>query len=111
MFEINEYVNSRKALKQGCHKDLKTKFPDFSLSSTKILTKVSPDQLQAILEMTDTKNTRDSQSEKIKNIFQKYFKNKGLDIIVNCNMKIVNYLVVDTSFIKRQMRGTSSDNE
>ena len=26
--------------------------------------------------------------------FQKMFKNKGLDIIVNCNMKIVNYLGV-----------------
>ena len=41
-------------------------------------------------------------SEKEKNIyiyiyklnFQKMFKNKGLDIIVNCNMKIVNYLGV-----------------
>ena len=37
------------------------------------------------------KNTSGSQSEKIKNTFQKIFKNKGLDIIINCNMKIVNY--------------------
>ena len=26
--------------------------------------------------------------------FQKMFKNKGLDIIINCNMKTVNYLDV-----------------
>ena len=37
------------------------------------------------------KNTSGSQSEKIKNTFQKIFNNKGLDIIINCNMKIVNY--------------------
>ena len=43
-----------------------------------------------------------NQKKKKKNIyiyiyklnFQKMFKNKGLDIIVNCNMKIVNYLGV-----------------
>ena len=40
------------------------------------------------------KNTRGPQSEKIKKTFQKVFKNKGLDIIINCNMKIVNYLDV-----------------
>ena len=38
LFEINEYVNSRKDLKQGCHKDIKTKFPDFSLRFTETLT-------------------------------------------------------------------------
>ena len=38
------------------------------------------------------KNTSGPQSEKIKKTFQKMFKNKGLDIIINCNMKIVNYL-------------------
>ena len=40
------------------------------------------------------KNTSVLQSEKIKNSFQKIFKNKGLDIIINCNMKIVIYLDV-----------------
>ena len=32
--------------------------------------------------------------KKNKKTFQKIFKNKGLDIIINCNMKIVNYLDV-----------------
>ena len=40
------------------------------------------------------KNTSGPQSEKIKKTFQKMFKNKGLDIIINCNMKIVSYLDV-----------------
>ena len=40
------------------------------------------------------KNTSGPQSEKIKNTFKQMFKNKGLDIIINCNMKIVNYLDV-----------------
>ena len=39
-------------------------------------------------------NTSGPQSEKNKKTFQKIFKNKGLDIIINCNMKIVNYLDV-----------------
>ena len=38
LFEINEYVNCGKGLKQGCHKNPKTKFPDFSLSFCKTLT-------------------------------------------------------------------------
>ena len=41
-----------------------------------------------------SKNTSGPQSEKIKKTFQKMFKNKALDIIINCNMKIVNYLDV-----------------
>ena len=36
------------------------------------------------------KNTSGQQSEKIKKTFQKMFKNKGFNIITNCNMKIVN---------------------
>ena len=40
------------------------------------------------------KNTTSPQSEKIKKIFQKMFKNEGLDTIINCNMKIVNYLTL-----------------
>ena len=40
------------------------------------------------------KNTSGPQCEKIKKNDQKMFKNNGLDIIINCNMKIVNYLNV-----------------
>ena len=40
------------------------------------------------------KSTSGPQSEKIKRTFQKMFKNKGLDIIINYNMIIVNYLEV-----------------
>ena len=36
------------------------------------------------------KNTRGPQSEKIKKNFEKVFKNKGLDIIIKCSLKIVN---------------------
>ena len=32
--------------------------------------------------------------EKIKKRLQKVFKNNGLDVIIECNMKIVNYLGV-----------------
>ena len=42
-----------------------------------------------------------NQKKKIKKhklTFQKMFKNKGFDIIVNCNMKIVNYLGVTLKF-------------
>ena len=34
------------------------------------------------------------QMEKIKERLQKIFKNNGLDVIIECNMKIVNYLDV-----------------
>ena len=44
--------------------------------------------------MTVFKNTSGPQSENIKKTFQKMFKNKGLDIIIYCNMKIVHYLNV-----------------
>ena len=40
------------------------------------------------------RNTSGPQSEKIKKTFQKMFKNKGLDIIISFNMKIVNYIDV-----------------
>ena len=32
--------------------------------------------------------------EKIKKHLQKVFKNNGLDVIIECNMKVVNYLDV-----------------
>ena len=35
------------------------------------------------------KNTSGPQSEKIKKTFQKMFKNKGLDIIINCHMQLI----------------------
>ena len=40
------------------------------------------------------RNVSGSQSEKIKKTFQKIFKENHLDITINCNMKIVNYLDV-----------------
>ena len=40
------------------------------------------------------RDDRLAKSEKIRKTFQTMFKNKGLDIIINCNMKIVNYLDV-----------------
>ena len=40
------------------------------------------------------KNTSGPQSEKNKKIFQKMFKNKGLDIIISFNAEIVNHLDV-----------------
>ena len=38
------------------------------------------------------KNTSDPEAEKQKKMFQKLFKEKDLDIIVQCNLKITNYL-------------------
>ena len=32
------------------------------------------------------------QSEEIEKIFQEMFNDKGLDIVISCNRKIVNYL-------------------
>ena len=40
------------------------------------------------------KITSGPQSEKINKTFQKMFKSKSLDIIINCNMKIVHYVDV-----------------
>ena len=40
------------------------------------------------------KNNSGSQSEQVKKSIQKIFKEHGLDIIIQCNMKIVNYLDV-----------------
>ena len=40
------------------------------------------------------KNCSGPQMEKIKERLQKVFKNIGFDIIIKCNMKIVNYLDV-----------------
>ena len=38
------------------------------------------------------------QMEKIKKYLQKVFKNNDLDVIIECNMKIVNYLDMDFNF-------------
>ena len=43
------------------------------------------------------KNRSGSQSEKVKKNIQKIFKGHGLDIIIKCNMKVVNYLDVTFS--------------
>ena len=40
------------------------------------------------------KNMSGPENEKIKKEFQKIFKNKGLDIVIQCNMKVVDYLDV-----------------
>ena len=40
------------------------------------------------------KNKSGSQSEQVKKNIQKIFKEHGLDIIIQCNMKVVNYLDV-----------------
>ena len=40
------------------------------------------------------KNCSGLQMEKIKKRLQNVFKNNGLDVIIECNMKIVNYLYV-----------------
>ena len=40
------------------------------------------------------KNCSGPKMEKIKEHLQKVFKNNGLDVIIECNMKVVNYLDV-----------------
>ena len=40
------------------------------------------------------KNRSDPQMEKIKKQLQKVYKNNGLDVFIECSMKIVNYLHV-----------------
>ena len=57
------------------------------------------------------KNISGPQSEKIKKTFQKMFKNKGLDIIINCNMKIVNYLDVTLNLNDGSYRPYKKPNE
>ena len=57
------------------------------------------------------KNTSGLQSEKIKKTFQRMFKNKGLDIIINCNMKIVNYLDVTLNLNDGSYRPYKKPNE
>ena len=49
--------------------------------------------------------------EKKKKTFQKMFKNKGLDIIVNRNMKIFNHLDVTLKFNNRCFRPYKEPNE
>ena len=57
------------------------------------------------------KNTSGPQSEKIKKTFQRMFKSKGLDIIINCNMKIVNYLDVTLNLNDGSYRPYKKPNE
>ena len=57
------------------------------------------------------KNTSGPQSEKIKKTFQKIFTSKGLDIIINCNMKIVNYLDVTLNLNHGSYRPHKKPNE
>ena len=52
-----------------------------------------------------------AQSEKIKKTFQRMFKNKGLDITINCNMKIVKYLGVTLNLNDGSYRPYKKPNE
>ena len=45
------------------------------------------------------KNTSGSQSEQVKKNVQKIFKEHGLDNIIQCNMKVVNFLDVTFNLI------------
>ena len=45
-------------------------------------------------ELSVFKNCSGPQMEEIKKHLQKVFKNNGLDIIIECNTKVVNYLGV-----------------
>ena len=58
--------------------------------------KYSPNSIRLYRDegLAVSKITSGPQSEKVKKTFQKMFKNKGLDIIITCNMKIANYLDV-----------------
>ena len=61
-------------------------------------------------ELAVFKNASGPQSEKIKTTFRKIFTNKALDIIISCNVKIVNYLDVslnlnDGSYDKETIYG------
>ena len=57
------------------------------------------------------KNTSGPQSEKIKKTFQRMFENKGLDIIINFNMEIVNYLDVTLNLNDGSYRPYKKPNE
>ena len=57
------------------------------------------------------KNTNGPQSEKNKITFQKIFKNKGLDIIINCNMNIINHLEVTLNLNDGSYRPYKKPNE
>ena len=56
-------------------------------------------------------NTSGPQSEKTKKTFQKMFKNKDLDFIINCNMKIVNYIDVTLNLNDGSYRSYKKPNE
>ena len=47
--------------------------------------------------LTVFKNVSSPASEKIKELLQYLFKQKGLQIIIECNLKVVNYLDVTSN--------------
>ena len=57
------------------------------------------------------KNTSGPEAEKLKKKFQKIFKEKDLDIIVQCNLKIVNYLDVTLNLNDGSYRPYKKPNE
>ena len=57
------------------------------------------------------KNTSDPEAEKLKRKFQKLFKVKGLDIIIECNLKITNYLDITLNLNDGSYRPYRKPNE
>ena len=53
--------------------------------------------------LTFLKNKSGPQSEEVKKNIQKIFKEHGLDIVIQCNMKIVYYLNVTFNFKRRNL--------
>ena len=47
--------------------------------------------------LTVFKNVSSPASEKIKELLQYLFKQKGLQIIIECNLKVVNYLDITSN--------------
>ena len=57
------------------------------------------------------KNTSDPEAEKLKRKFQKLFKEKGLDIIIECTLKITNYLDITLNLNDGSYRPYRKPNE
>ena len=57
------------------------------------------------------KNKSGPQNERTKKEFQKLFKNHGLDIVIQCNLKVVNYLDVTLDLETETHRPYHKDND
>ena len=47
------------------------------------------------------KNTSGPEAEKLKKKFQKLFEEKGLDIILQCSLKIINFLIISLNLTNK----------